>query len=65
MKPNVGNIDRFARVVLGLALLGFAMRLGFPNTGWNWAGWSGVIPLVTAVFRYCPAYHLFGTGTAR
>jgi hypothetical protein len=51
------------RVIVGLALLAFALRLGFPDTGWNWLGWIGVIPIATAVFRVCPAYSIFGIRT--
>jgi apolipoprotein N-acyltransferase len=60
---NVGMIDRVARTVVGLLLIAFAIPLGFPNTGWNWVGWIGVIPLLTAVFGYCPAYTLLGINT--
>ena len=48
------------RVVLGLALIAFAIPLGFPSTGWNWIGWIGVVPLLTGIVGYCPAYKLFG-----
>ena len=63
MKPNMGNIDRIIRVIVGLALLAFALRLGFPETGWNWVGWIGVVPILTAVVRFCPAYTLLGFKT--
>jgi len=63
MRMNVGMIDRILRVIVGLALLAFAIPIGFPNTGWNWIGWIGVVPLLTAVFGYCPAYSVFGTST--
>lgn len=59
MIPNVGMIDRIFRVALGLALIAFALGYIYPGTGWNRAGWIGVIPLLTAVFGYCPAYSLF------
>lgn len=57
MKPNVGTIDRAARIVVGLALVAWAV-LGGPV----WA-WIGVLPLVTGVFRFCPAYAALGTNT--
>ncbi len=57
---NVGSIDRVARIVIGILLLAFAIPLGFPQTGWNWVGWIGIVPLATAVFGFCPAYYLFG-----
>jgi hypothetical protein len=60
---NVGTIDRVARVVVGLLLIAFAIPIGFPATGWNWVGWIGVVPLLTAVFGYCPAYTLLGITT--
>ena len=49
----------------GLFLLAFALRLVFPNTGWNWVGWIGIVPILTAAFRYCPAYSLIGIRTDR
>lgn len=60
---NVGSVDRIVRVVAGLLLIAFAIPIGFPQTGWNWVGWIGVVPLLTAVFGYCPAYTLLGIST--
>lgn len=60
MKINVGFADRMVRAIVGLALIAFALQLGFPATGWNWIGWIGVVPLLTAVVGYCPAYGVFG-----
>lgn len=60
---NVGAIDRILRIAVGLALIAFAIPLGFPQTGWNWLGWIGVVPILTAVFGYCPAYTLLGVTT--
>jgi hypothetical protein len=63
MTTNVGMADRLIRIVIGLALIAFALHLGFPDTGWNWVGWIGVIPLLTAVFGVCPVYSLLGLST--
>lgn len=60
MPTNVGSYDRIARVILGLVLIAYAIPLGFAHTGWNWVGWIGVVPLLTAVFGFCPAYSLLG-----
>jgi len=60
---NVGVIDRVIRVVAGIALLAFALGYIFPGTGWNWAGWIGVVPILTAVLGWCPAYTLLGIST--
>ncbi|MGE0566103.1 MAG: DUF2892 domain-containing protein [Pseudolabrys sp.] len=63
MKANMGIIDRLARFVAGLALIGFALGLVAPGTGWNWVGWIGVVPLATSIIGNCPAYSLFGWTT--
>lgn len=57
MKPNVGATDRLVRGVVGVALLAWAI-----TGGPLWA-WIGVLPLATAVFRFCPAYRVFGIST--
>ena len=56
---NVGSVDRIVRIVVGLLLIAFAVPIGFPQVGWNWVGWIGVVPLLTAVVAYCPAYTLW------
>ena len=58
MKTNVGTIDRSLRVLVGLVLMGLAAT---GTVGW-W-GWLGAIPLLTGVFRTCPAYSLLGVNT--
>ena len=63
MTANVGMIDRVIRIIVGILLIAFAMRVGFPETGWNWIGWIGVVPILTAIFGYCPAYSVVGLST--
>lgn len=63
VSTNVGTIDRIARVIIGLLLIAYAIPIGFPNTGWNWVGWIGVVPLLTAIFGYCLAYSIVGLST--
>jgi hypothetical protein len=65
MSVNVGTIDRALRVVIGLALIAFAIPLAFPDTGWNWIGWIGVVPILTAIVGTCPAYSLLNFSTTR
>jgi hypothetical protein len=60
MNLNMGHVDRAARVVIGLALIAFAIPLGFPQTGWNWLGWVGVVPVLTGLLGYCPLYAILG-----
>ena len=57
MKLNVGGIDRVLRIVVGLALIGVAV------SGVSVWGWIGVVPLLTGVFKFCPAYAIFGLNT--
>ena len=60
MTVNVGILDRVIRLAIGVLLIAFAIPFGFPNAGWNWVGWIGIVPIVTAVFGYCPAYSVLG-----
>lgn len=57
-KNNVGNVDRIARVVIGLALIALTLT----GTIGVW-GWIGVVPLVTAALGTCPLYSLIGVST--
>jgi membrane-associated protease RseP (regulator of RpoE activity) len=63
MAVNVGSFDRLARLILGAVLIAFALGYIAAGTGWNWVGWIGVIPILTALFGTCPAYSLFGWST--
>ena len=63
MQKNMGTVDRTLRVVIGVLLIAYAIPIGFPATGWNWVGWIGVIPLLTAALGVCPAYNLLGIST--
>jgi len=63
MNINVGTIDRVVRIVVGVLLIAFAIPVGFPSTGWNWIGWIGVVPIITAAVGYCPAYSVLGLST--
>jgi len=65
MSKNIGNLDRTLRIVIGLVLIAYALQFGFPRTGWNWVGWIGVVPILTALVRVCPAYTLLGIRTGR
>ncbi len=58
MTANVGTVDRVIRGLVGLFLI--AVVFVGPQTAW---GWIGVIPLLTAILGYCPAYSLFGFST--
>ena len=57
MKTNVGTIDRIIRVIIGLGILGAGYYFK------NWLGLIGIVPVLTAVFRFCPAYLPIGMST--
>ena len=58
LQRNENSVDRFLRVVLGLALIALTLtgRAGL------W-GWLGVIPLLTGLVGSCPLYTLLGLRT--
>jgi len=55
---NAGTLDRALRAILGLVLI--ALTLTGTIGAW---GWIGVVPLITAVLGWCPAYTLLGIKT--
>ncbi len=55
---NVGGIDRTLRIIAGLALITLTVMNVIPV----W-GYVGLVPVVTGLFRWCPAYTLFGIST--
>ena len=57
MKSNVGGIDRVLRIVVGLALVAWAL-MGGPV----WA-WIGLVPIGTGLAGFCPLYPLIGLNT--
>ncbi|MFA5171562.1 MAG: DUF2892 domain-containing protein [Sulfuriferula sp.] len=60
MGCNTGAVDRALRVIVGLALIALAAT----NTIGVW-GWIGIVPLLTGIFSFCPAYALLGINTCK
>lgn len=60
MKINVGTADRVLRIGVGVLLIGLAAA----GVVGAW-GYVGVLPLATGLFRFCPAYSLFGISSCR
>jgi Protein of unknown function (DUF2892) len=50
MKCNVGKTDRVLRIVAGLGIIGFGLATQ------SWWGAVGIVPLLTGIIRWCPAY---------
>jgi hypothetical protein len=60
MKTNVGSVDKILRIVVGLILIGLSVFK--PGVIGYW-GYIGIIPLLTGLFNFCPAYTLIGLST--
>ena len=58
MQANVGGIDKVLRIIVGLGLVGATLAGAIGP----W-GYIGVVPLLTGLVGWCPAYLLFGLKT--
>ncbi|MGY3583137.1 hypothetical protein ACVIGB_007800 [Bradyrhizobium sp. USDA 4341] len=63
MTRNVGLIDQYARIIIGLAVIAYALKDGSLGAGWLVAGTLGFVLIATAFFSYCPLYTLLGINT--
>jgi uncharacterized protein (DUF58 family) len=59
MKKNMGNADRWIRVILGLAIIAAGVYFK------SWWGLISIIPLATSLISTCPLYLPFGISTRR
>jgi cadmium resistance protein CadD (predicted permease) len=59
-EQNLGSIDRIVRILAGVGLL--ALVFVGPQTAW---GYLGLIPLLTGVIGFCPAYCPLGLSSCR
>ncbi|MBA4154426.1 DUF2892 domain-containing protein [Flavobacterium sp.] len=64
MKKNVGNTDRFVRVIIGIILLIVFMSGFIENDMIKWIvlGVSSIL-IVTAFATFCPLYAVLGKST--
>lgn len=60
MTKNIGTIDKALRVIVGLALLAYAL---WGTSQYTWIGWIGIVPILTALIGWCPPYALLGIST--
>jgi len=63
MTRNLSALDRLLRFYVGLALVAFALPFWAPQTGWNWIGWVGIVPMLSALAGTCGVYRLVGLST--
>ena len=59
MKANIGSTDRMIRFALGAIII--AVGYYFKS----WWGVVGVVPIITGLLNYCPAYNLIGVSTKK
>ncbi|MCG6537823.1 MAG: DUF2892 domain-containing protein [Syntrophales bacterium LBB04] len=59
MKCNVGKSDKIFRIILGMVVM--AAGIYFKS----WWGAVGLIPILTGMISWCPAYIPFGISTAK
>lgn len=59
MKCNVGGTDRIIRIILGVVIILAGVYFQ------SWWGVIGLIPLITGLIRWCPAYIPFGFSTCK
>lgn len=64
MQNVCSPIERIVRVIIGLAILSLVYFLRDMGTV-RYVGLIGLIPITTAVIRYCPLSHLFGFNTCK
>lgn len=62
MTRNVGGVDRMLRIFFGSILIAIALFSDHPYANW---GWIGIIPVLTGLVRWCPAYLPFGLSSYR
>lgn len=56
---NVGGADKVIRIVAGIVILGLGVVF---KSYW---GLVGLLPLLTGLLGFCPAYALFGISTCK
>lgn len=60
MNLNMGQTDRVLRIAAGVALL---LSYFVLQGEWRWLALIGLVPLLTGLVRWCPAYALLGLDT--
>lgn len=60
MNKNVGGIDRVIRILLGIIVLSLFFVL---EGNLRWWALAGLVPLMTGLIGWCPAYLPFGIRT--
>jgi hypothetical protein len=59
MAKNVGGADKILRIVVGLVIVAWGVYAQ------NWWGAIGLVPLLTGLINWCPAYTILGLNTCK
>jgi hypothetical protein len=59
MQCNIGKTDRAIRILAGAAILVAGI------VEHSWLGLIGLVPLATALVKFCPAYAMLGLSTKK
>lgn len=62
MKKNVGQLDRWIRIVSGIVLLSLFF---FIEGQFKWISLLGIVLIVTGTINFCPIYLPFGINTRK
>ncbi|MFT5755042.1 MAG: hypothetical protein ACI924_002295 [Flavobacterium sp.] len=65
MKKNVGNGDRFLRIMIGIIALILVMGNVIEGTLMWIVLAIGLIMVFTSSIQFCPAYSIFGVNTCK
>lgn len=58
MQRNIGKAERIIRIVIGAGIISLAFS--GPKNPW---AWFGLVPLLTGLAGWCPAYRLLKIST--
>lgn len=62
MKKNVGELDRWIRIILGVAILSLFF---FLSGSWKLISLLGIVFILTGTINFCPLYLPFGISTRK
>lgn len=59
MKRNVGQTEKILRILAGIVIIAIGVIMN------SWWGAVGLVPLLTGLINWCPAYAIFGISTCK
>lgn len=62
MKKNIGTVDKWIRIILGIAVLSLLFLV---DGNLKWIGLLGLVFIVTGLINFCPLYLPFNLSTIK